>query len=410
MSRGWARLGYLPYLINSAYLLASIGLLVLALRGYSQPAPVQAARAAGLALVVVGLLSLVAVGGPRLNGVVCLAISTLLVWGQWRLKAHRVEDYPAGPTRRPAPYVMFSGAPGARDHNRLGYRGPLPVEAKPPGEYRVLVVGGSAVYGSGPKELTIPHRLEQIARRSGRDQIQVHNWGVVSQVSGQELATIALRATRYAPDLVVLYSGGNDISAAYTYDPRPGYPFNFALHENAVRIFQEGDLSALLAGVLTQSTLLRRLFGAELSDAAARLPRLRRAVGFGSRRWEEAVAQEYLDHVEQGCRLGLGLSFKVAVVLQPLVFYSPQADSYGSLPPDFRPYAERQYQRIRRGFQALARRYAADPCLFADLSRACAGGECVFEDLIHPTPETRGPIAEALFRRLNQAGMLPPEG
>lgn len=408
MSAALGRLRYLPHLVNAAYLAASIALFLLILRAYSQPRSLLLGKAIALGVVILGLLSLLAVGGARLNAAGCLVITGLLAWGQWQLSARRVAEYPAGTTRRPAPYVMFSGSPGELDHNELGYRGELPPREKQADEYRIFVIGGSAVYGTGPPHLTIPYRLGDLARQSGRSQARVFNWGVVSQVSGQELATIALRTTRYAPDLVVLYGGGNDVSGAYTYDPRPGYPFNFVLQENAVGVFQEGGISVLLAGALTQSDLLRRLFGSELSDAVARLPPVRRKVGYGTSRWEEGVVGAYLDNVASACRLGGGLGFRVAVVLQPLVYDSPQADTFRGLPPEFRPYAERQYQRIRSGLQELSRSNPADRCLFADLSQVCARGECVFQDLIHPTAETRGPIAEALFRELDEAGFLPP--
>jgi hypothetical protein len=401
------RLRYLPHLLNVLYAAGLLALLPLTLRAYSLPRPVLAVKAAALALLALGLLFLAAVGGARANAAAALAATLLLGWGQWRYHPRYLTDYPAGATRHPAPYVMFAGLPGEQDHNELGYRGELPPREKEAGEFRVFVVGGSAVYGKGPRHLTIPRQLWAQARLSGRRQLRVFNWGVVSQVSGQELATLALRLPRYAPDLVVLYSGGNDVYAPYTSDPRPGYPFNFVVQQRAMDVFQEGDAAAALAGILLQANLVRQGFGAELQDALARLPELRRQVGYGSAAWEEEVARAYLEHAESACRLGGGAGFRVAVALQPLVYQTPQADAYRGMPADFRRYVERQYQRIRGGLQELSARHPADRCLFADLSQACAQGQCTFQDFIHPTPETRAPIAEALLHRLDAAGFLP---
>ncbi|HEX6737786.1 MAG TPA: SGNH/GDSL hydrolase family protein [Vicinamibacteria bacterium] len=405
---GWKRLRYLPHLLNAAAAAALLALFALTLRAYSLPRPVLAVKAGVLGLLAAALLAAVLLGGERLNAAAALIAMGLLAFGQWRYQPRYLADYPAGATRYPAPYVMFAGLPGEQDHNELGYRGELPPPRKEPGEFRVLVIGGSAVYGKGPRHLTIPRQLWALARLSGRRQVRVFNWGVVSQVSGQELATLALRAGRYAPDLVVLYSGGNDVYASYTADPRPGYPFNFVVQQRAVDVFQEGDVPALLAGALLQVNLARRFSGVELQDAVARLPALRRQVGYLTPRWEEEVAQAYLDHVETACRVGGGLGFRVAAVLQPLVYQTPQADAYRGMPPEFRQYAERQYDRMRRGLAELAARQPADRCLFADLSQACAQGQCTFQDFIHPTPETRAPIAEALLHRLEGAGLLPP--
>jgi lysophospholipase L1-like esterase len=409
-SAAWKRLRYLPHLVNAVGAAALLALLALTLRAYSLPRSVLAVKAAALGVLAAGLLAVLSLGGERLNAAAGLALAGALAWGQWRYDPRYLTDYPAGATRYPAPYVMFAGLPGEQDHNELGYRGELPPLQKDPGEFRIFVLGGSAVYGKGPRHLTIPRHLWAMARLAGHRQVRVFNWGVVSQVSGQELATLALRTVRYAPDLVVLYSGGNDVYASYTSDPRPGYPFNFVVQQRAVGVFQEGDAASLLAGALLQANLVRQLFGTELSDAVARLPALRQQVGYGTAPWEEEVARAYLDHVESACRLGGGFGFRVAVVLQPLVYQTPQADSFHGMPPDFRRYAERQYDRIRNGFQELSRRNAGDRCLFADLSQACAQGQCTFQDLIHPTPETRAPIAEALLRRLEESRFLPPAG
>jgi lysophospholipase L1-like esterase len=408
MSTAWRRLRHLPFLVNAGFLLAALALLVLTLRGYSSPAPLRAVKATALGAVILGLLWLLGWAGGRLNAVVCAVLAGLLGLGQWRLSARRVESYPAGLTRKPAPYVMFTGAPRQLDHNELGYRGDLPAPEKPPDEYRVLIIGGSAVYGTGPARLTIPNHLQELAGRSGRSQVRFYNWGVVSQISAQELATVALRVRRYRPDLVVLYDGGNDMSAPFSYDPRPGYPFNFTLQESAVEVFQEGGLGVLAAGALTQSNLVRVLFGAELADAVARLPPVRNRVGYRTPSWEEDVARTYLENVESACRVGEAWGFRVAVLLQPIVYFSPQAGAQWNLPADFRPYAERQYDRMRAGFRELSARIAADRCRFDDLSRVCERGECSFQDMIHPTAETRAPIAGALFRVLEQAGYLPP--
>src|SRR5687768_13913721 len=211
-------------------------------------------RAVLLAVLAAGLLALVLWGTRIMNVVSAVVIAALFAAGQVWLHPRRVAEYPASSTRHPMPYIMFTGLPGADDHNSLGYRGREPVRPKPSGEHRVLVIGGSAVYGKGQPELTIPFQLQQLARRRASRDTKVYNWGVVSQVSGQELATIAHRALAYEPDVVVLYDFANDLYASFAADPRPGHPFNFVVSERAVAIFQAGDVRALAAGLLTQSS------------------------------------------------------------------------------------------------------------------------------------------------------------
>jgi hypothetical protein len=403
-----ARLPYAAHLLNAAYAVAAVLLAVFAAQSRAaRGRPAFDGRTIALALIAGGFLIAILWGGRGVNAVLCVLASGGLAVGQIALHPRRVADYPASATRDPAPYVMFTGLAGEEGHNELGYRGRAPSMPKAD-EYRVLMIGGSAVYGKGPLSLTLPAQLQRLARHGGSPQVSVYNWGVVSQVSGQELATLAHRAGRFAPDLLVVYDGGNDFYSSFTGDPRPGYPFNFVLTQRAVDIFQAGDWRTLAAAGLTQSNLLRAAFPVELSDAAARVEPIRRAAGYGTPEWEERVAGEYLANVETECRLAGGLGARLAVFLQPVVYFSRQADRYTQMGADFRAYVERGYDRVRKGLAGLAERHAGGGCVFVDLSRACARGECEFQDYIHPSPETRAPIADAMFTELRARGLLPP--
>lgn len=408
LKRAGERLVYGAHVLNLAYFASSVSLLFVILDSMAvRGAPALSVRSVGVSVVALIFLGTVLLGGKLANIILCLLATATLGITQVQLNPRRVAEYPASSTRNPVPYMMFAGLPGEDDHNELGYRGMVPPMPKTD-EYRVLMIGGSAVYGRGDNWLTIPNQLRKMAKREISKDIWVYNWGVVSQVSGQELATIAHRASRYSPDLVILYDGGNDIYTPFTTDPRPGYPFNFTVSERAVGIFQRGDLGALNAGVLTQSNLLRAAFPLELSDAAADLAPLRRSVGFQGPRWEGEVVQNYLDNLDTACRMGEGLGYRLAVFLQPVVYFTPQADRYRGMGSDFRSYVERQYARIRQGLDGLSQRHKDGGCFFADLSRVCQKGECVFSDFIHPTPNTRTPIAEAMLVALRDHGLLRP--
>jgi hypothetical protein len=401
-----ARTALVPYLLNVAYVVAVAALIGFTVQSRTARGrmPVDG-RTLALAVLAGGLLLAVLWCGKAVNASLCALVSGAMAVGQVALNPRRVADYPASATRAPAPYVMFTGLAGERDHNELGYRGRLPPMPKG-NEYRVLMIGGSAVYGRGRPHLTLSAQLQRLARRHLGREVSVYNWGVVSQVSGQELATVAHRASRFSPDLIVIYSGGNDFYSAFTADPRPGYPFNFVISERAIGIFQSGDLPALAAAGLTQSNLLRAVFPTELSDAAARLEPIRRAVRHRSPEWEERVAAEYLENVDCDCRLAAGIGARVAVFLQPVVYFTPQAHRYTQMGSDFRRFVEAGYERVRRGLTDLSVRHAGGGCLFADLSPVCAAGECDFQDFIHPSPETRLPIAEAMFAQLKTHGLL----
>jgi lysophospholipase L1-like esterase len=120
----------------------------------------------------------------------------------------------------PHPYLNYYPTPGYEDglrsHNDLGFRGdPFPLE-KPPGEFRIVVLGGSTTYTSVVEDNreTFPARLGQILQEQyGQDAVRVINAGVPGYTSWESLANLAFRVIALNPDLVVVYHGTNDVHA-----------------------------------------------------------------------------------------------------------------------------------------------------------------------------------------------------
>src|SRR5919206_2959020 len=64
-------------------------------------------------------------------------------------------------------------------NNSLGLRGDEISPTKPPGTLRVIVVGGSTVYGALDDQTdTLPVQLEQVLRQNGLTNVQVLNAGI----------------------------------------------------------------------------------------------------------------------------------------------------------------------------------------------------------------------------------------
>ena len=88
---------------------------------------------------------------------------------------------------------------------------------KPRGIYRVVVLGGSTVYGRGVRspQQSLPAHL---ARRLPG--VEVINAGVMGYASGQELLYLASELLDYQPDLVIAYDGANERFALGTRNER----------------------------------------------------------------------------------------------------------------------------------------------------------------------------------------------
>lgn len=134
-----------------------------------------------------------------------------------------------------SPYEHWSTRPNLRGRffrtNTLGFRGSETTVQKPAGRFRIVVLGGSAAWGLGctADARTVPGRLEARLREQypGRD-IEVINAGQFGFVSGQELIYYHRVIVPFAPDLILLFDGYNDIMADFT-NLVSGWPQNAAL-------------------------------------------------------------------------------------------------------------------------------------------------------------------------------------
>jgi hypothetical protein len=113
-------------------------------------------------------------------------------------------------------YAYDSQAADTRDvrytNNSLGLRGPEITLQKPPGVRRVVLVGGSTVYGAlADDSSTISHQLELILQQRLGPNIEVINGGVPGYDSLREVAFACSTLLDLQPDVIVGLDGLNDI-------------------------------------------------------------------------------------------------------------------------------------------------------------------------------------------------------
>jgi lysophospholipase L1-like esterase len=97
-------------------------------------------------------------------------------------------------------------------NNALGLRGPEITRAKPSGVRRVVVVGGSTVYGAMDDDpATVSQQLEAILRQEVGPNIQVINAGVPGYVALNEVTFVCADLLDLQPDVVVVVDGLNDV-------------------------------------------------------------------------------------------------------------------------------------------------------------------------------------------------------
>ena len=96
--------------------------------------------------------------------------------------------------------------------NSHGFRGPDFSEEKELGVYRIFLVGGSTVFGSAsPDDTTISSFLQKKINNFDTGlKIEILNAGITSAYSYTEKYMIENHLIKFQPDLIIIYSGGND--------------------------------------------------------------------------------------------------------------------------------------------------------------------------------------------------------
>jgi hypothetical protein len=130
---------------------------------------------------------------------------------------------------RPKPNSVFRYSNGtAATINAMGYRGPLVAVPKPPGTFRILLLGGSTTHGwKVNDDETIDAYLRRILRRLyPGPQYEVVNLAFDGYDSNELVERLRHDGLPLAPDLVVVNAGVNDVGNARIpdlrdRDPRP---------------------------------------------------------------------------------------------------------------------------------------------------------------------------------------------
>lgn len=277
--------------------------------------------------------------------------------------------------------------------NADGFRGPLVPQAKPPGTFRVVVVGDSLSFGYGvPEDAAFPMRLGVLlAARPGAPAVDVVDLGVSGYNPYTEAALFAGRGVAWHPDLVLVQFCVNDLN-----DPTMHFDTS-----TAVRLGTLPDEA--FPDPTTRHTLpprpfdcrgwrICRLIAHAVRPAAPTDPATLRAALLMH---EEPSARELAwlaARYAEIDRTARAAGARVALLVFP---FQGQLDG-----PDAPPL-----QAALRGVAERLGWLTID--LLPALRAAAAGGRSPFLDPWHPTAAGHAAVARAIARRLACAGLVP---
>jgi lysophospholipase L1-like esterase len=278
-----------------------------------------------------------------------------------------------------------------------------PNDAKP---FRIWILGGSSAWGLGARDdFTLPSLLSKELSKLNLA-VEVTNFGEIGYVSTQEYIWLSLKLREgNRPDLVILYSGANDILSALQ-NGLAGWPQNeskreasFEAQRNPARVVVAGARGLVEASALNRlaSALAARLRGGPVQiagDPAWKHPRLS----------DDALAESVLNTYAANCRLvealGEAYGFQVLFYWQPAIFSKRSASSferdeivkYNVL----RPLFEKTYLQFQKRSAA-----GNDLDFVVDLSRLFDDDpRTLFADFCHITEVANAVLAEKIAKEV----------
>jgi GDSL-like Lipase/Acylhydrolase family len=167
----------------------------------------------------------------------------------WKLAPNARRRY----DKETQPYFIAINSKGLRDVEHS--------YDKPPGIFRIVVIGDSFVFGSGGVEPS--KRFSDILQASTRN-TEVINMGVPAYGTDQEYLYLATEGFKYHPDLVILCAYHNDFSESFsTLNPSNGRPKGYLSLDGGQLVFHPPTFSIFYR--LAQHSYLLGLADLELS-------------------------------------------------------------------------------------------------------------------------------------------------
>ena len=163
--------------------------------------------------------------GKRLT-ILIVAIAIPLLGSEWFLRAHP-ELYSEGYRPSPNPQLVYELQPGHviislnAEINGDGLHDRLFPRKKPPGVFRIAIVGDSQAFGwqVGAGQ-GFPKVLEQILSTRKGPQYEVINFSVPGYNLAQEQVLIHEKVIAFEPDLVIVFFSENDINVCNYIQPK----------------------------------------------------------------------------------------------------------------------------------------------------------------------------------------------
>lgn len=197
-------------------------------------------------------------------------------------------------------------------------------KAKPEGQLRIAVIGGSTVQGGTTYEVTLPGALKRAlqARYPNKD-IEVINAGIVSAIARQELVHFLLTVVDYEPDILITYDGINDTGIMLHFEHRYNFPYNWHVMETAWNRFMLDYKEPWWKLILSRSEIVQKIFP-QFAAQKALNKKLPFELIINSPERRKKYVDAYLDNWEKIFHVCKGYDIAPIFLLQPTSLYGDE--------------------------------------------------------------------------------------
>lgn len=299
--------------------------------------------------------------------------------------------------------------------NSLGIRAQEVPPTRPPCAFRVMVMGGSTVWGPRVADnATIPQRLEVRLRAAlSAHHVEVYNCGVEGFLFQQEAALAQRLAERIQPNLVIFYHGANDVRSAFLYGYQRLSPFEHDSETYFARGRQRGMLHRVRGAIMTsrlaqlardvRSRLMQWIRPARNATTFERSPRTLLSPQQKEQRQADLVAGYVSD------KAAVEAFFAQRGV--PVLFLLQPRLATKAIKTDLEREYERDFEAANPGFaDFVAATYSALQDQLPDVVDLSGifdaeQGE-IYWDVVHVNPKGNDIAAEAIFHVVEDKGLL----
>ena len=205
-----------------------------------------------------------------------------------------------------------------------GFRGPAPSDR---GQRRLaFLLGGSAAFGdfATSDTTTITGYLNEL-----QDEYFFVNAGVPSWISTQEMIRLAFELLKHRPELIVTYSGANDVDVLVDHEEQGGGLLTVGAAENFLQLRAVvDDIRAEASTGYELFPQLRRLLGRRDGDAPATAPHMANI----TEDVLQAAAAQYLNNLDRMHDMTTAIGGRFVAVFQPI------SGLHRGVPRDFEPW------------------------------------------------------------------------